>query len=1147
MEKWNMRATARALTVLLALACLLLDLLLPAAAWAMPGQAGAARKTQPASRSALAAERYTLATPVVGQGSVVRDPDQADYAPGQVVELTAVPDPGWVFAGWSGGATGTNLTINVTMTGNLTVTATFSRDRYSLVILIAGQGTVARSPNQALYYYGDQVTLTANPAPGWSFNHWSGALTGSENPKTLTMTDNHSVLATFTEAEYTLTTQVVGQGSIQRNPDQATYHEGDQVELRAVPALGWRFTGWSGGLTGSVNPKTLTITGDVTVTATFAVAEYTLTVNIDGQGQVAKNPQQATYHYGDTVTLTATPAQDWSFAFWSGGATGSQNPKTIIISGDTQVTAHFEPPRYSLTTQVVGQGSIQRDPNQATYYLDSQVELRAVPALGWRFTGWSGGLTGSVNPKTLTITGDVTVTATFAVAEYTLTVNIDGQGQVAKNPQQATYHYGDTVTLTATPAQDWSFAFWSGGATGSQNPKTIIISGDTQVTAHFEPPRYTLTTQVVGQGSIQRDPNQATYYLDSQVELRAIPALGWRFTGWSGGLTGSVNPKTLTITGDVTVTATFVPIEYTLDINVVGQGQVTKSPQQATYHYGDTVTLTAVHDPGWAFDHWSGDLGGSQNPRTITIYGNKQVTAHFVQRSYTLAVQVVGQGSVQREPSLPAYHYGDKVKMTAKPALGWSFVGWSGALTGSDNPQTLTITGDAQVTATFARIEYTLTVSVDGQGQVTRNPQGATYHYGDVVTLTAVPDLGWSFDRWSGGASGSENPKTITITGNVAITARFSQDAYTLDIQIVGQGSVSRDPARQTYHYGDEVTLAATADHGWSFAGWSGDATGSGSPKTIIITGNMQITATFAPREYVIAVTFVGRGKVLFQPNQKTFRLGDKVSLTGWAPLGWQFSSWSGDVSGTENPVSLVVSDDHQVTATFVADPPGTKYRAHLPWLVEAWPPLPHEPAMLGISNPEGYGDYTVRWGDSLWATTYTMQEARNIAFAGATQLYHGPLTYYQASGRGAGRYFYRTKAHNSWGDSGWSSVSSVDVRREKEPNNEPLTQANGPIISGLTYFGTFASGSDLVDYFTFELGTRRGVQASLTEIATGHNYDLILEDAGLRQVAGAQEIGNVDEYIQTDKLEPGRYYVRVVNASRSASTQSYRLRVVYE
>ncbi|UCF12670.1 MAG: DUF2341 domain-containing protein, partial [Thermoplasmatales archaeon] len=59
--------------------------------------------------------------------------------------------------------------------------------------------------------------------------------------------------------------------------------------------------------------------------------------------------------------------------------------------------------------------------------------------------------------------------------------------------------------------------------------------------------------------------------------------------------------------------------QYTLTVNVVGNGSVTKNPDQATYTYGTIVTLTANADPGWSFSSWSGDLTGSTNPDTITM------------------------------------------------------------------------------------------------------------------------------------------------------------------------------------------------------------------------------------------------------------------------------------------------------------------------------------------------------------------------------------------------------------------------------------------------------------------------------------------------------------------------------------------------
>jgi uncharacterized repeat protein (TIGR02543 family) len=116
------------------------------------------------------------------------------------------------------------------------------------------------------------VTLTAVPAASWAFSYWSGNLSGSANPTTITMDGNKVVMATFTQNEYTLTTSVVGSGTVTRNPDRATYASGTLVTLTAVPTAGWTFTGWSGDLSGTTNPTTITMNGNKTVTATFTPA-----------------------------------------------------------------------------------------------------------------------------------------------------------------------------------------------------------------------------------------------------------------------------------------------------------------------------------------------------------------------------------------------------------------------------------------------------------------------------------------------------------------------------------------------------------------------------------------------------------------------------------------------------------------------------------------------------------------------------------------------------------------------------------------------------------------------------------------------------------------------------------------------------------
>ena len=141
-------------------------------------------------------------------------------------------------------------------------------------------------------------------------------MSGTENPTTIVMDTDKDVTANFAE-DFTVTINTVGNGTVSKDPDQTVYHSGDKVDLLAHPTAGWTFTGWTGDLSGSTNPATLTITGDMTVTATFTQAHYTLTIT-SAHGTVAKSPDQATYHYGDVVQLTATPAAGWSFANWTG-------------------------------------------------------------------------------------------------------------------------------------------------------------------------------------------------------------------------------------------------------------------------------------------------------------------------------------------------------------------------------------------------------------------------------------------------------------------------------------------------------------------------------------------------------------------------------------------------------------------------------------------------------------------------------------------------------------------------------------------------------------------------------------------------------------------------------------------------------------
>ncbi len=230
------------------------------------------------------ANAFILPLNKVGEGTASVSPTC-----GQPATLTAVEStPGWSFDSWSGAYSGPELTVNnVNFSKGDVVTATFTRDEYTLDMNVSSVfhdgipqvdvdgGAIVIDPNQSIFYWGDDVDITAVPELGWTFTGWEGALTGNSAAQTLNLTQSEVLTATFTQDKYDLNVSVVGDfGRVDLSSTDANgrdyYIYGDQVTLEAIKEdADWNFIGWSGDLSGSTNPIQISVSGEMNIVATF--------------------------------------------------------------------------------------------------------------------------------------------------------------------------------------------------------------------------------------------------------------------------------------------------------------------------------------------------------------------------------------------------------------------------------------------------------------------------------------------------------------------------------------------------------------------------------------------------------------------------------------------------------------------------------------------------------------------------------------------------------------------------------------------------------------------------------------------------------------------------------------------------------------
>ncbi|MFN2284608.1 MAG: Ig-like domain-containing protein, partial [Anaerolineae bacterium] len=595
-----------------------------------------------------------------------------------------------------------------------------------------------------------------------------------------------------------------------------------------------------------------------------------------------------------------------------------------------------------------------------------------------------------------------------------------------------------------------------------------------------------------------------------------------------------------------------VPGEGTWTVNTT-TGATTFTPEEGFTGNPTPITYT-VND----------DQGNASNAATVTvIYTEPPVavvdssTDNPVGSAVTVDVLANDTAAVGRTLDPASVQFtgtanpGDSLVVTGQGT--WSVNTTTGAITftpeegftGNPTPIMYTMTDDQGNASNAATVTVTYTEPpVANDDESTGNAIGSVVNV-DVLTNDTVA-VGRTLDPASVQIAGTANPgeslvvmgqgtwSVITVTGAIAFTP---EEGFT------------GNPTPIIYTMADDqgnVSNVATVTVAYTEPPMANDDESLGNPVGSAVTVNVLANDTAAVSRTLDPASVQIMG---------TANPGDNLVVGGQGV--WSVNSITGAITFTPEagfaadpaPIAYTVGDNQGNTsnpATVTITYADKVFFVYLPLTVRYWPPIPAAPVLNTINNPEGDGNYTVSWNSTEFATSYVLQESNTNSFSDAVQVYSDTDTTVSLSDRGPTRYYYRVQARNSYANSAWSNVRSVDVLWEKEPNDDALTQANGPLISGLTYYGRFSSGEDQKDYFFVHLQSAQSVELWLSNIAAAQDYDLTLRNAALQVVAHSGELGNANEYIRTATLPAGWYYIQVYNRSGNGSTQPYHLRVVY-